>query len=49
MNNSSNALMSMKNTRSLDNIFVFKELKKSLKKTLLDVFMFESRLQKVIN
>ena len=38
MNASSSALTSVKKTRSLDNLFVFKEPKKSLKKTPLGLF-----------
>ena len=35
---SSSALMGVKKTRSLDNIFIFKDPKKSLKKTPLGLF-----------
>ena len=40
MNESSSALMSVKKTISLDNLFVFKEPEKSLKKTTLGLFSF---------
>ena len=38
MKYSSNALMSVKKKRSLDNLFAFKEPEKSLKKTPLGLF-----------
>ena len=38
MNDSSSALTSMKKTRSLDNLFIFKEPEKSLKKNPLGLF-----------
>ena len=38
MKDSSSALMSVKKTRSLDNLFVFKEPEKSLKKNPLGLF-----------
>ena len=41
MNDSSSALTSVKKTRSLDNIFVFKDPEKSLKKTPLGLFSYE--------
>ena len=43
MNESSNALTSVKKTISLDNLFIFREPEMSLNETLLDFFMFESR------
>ena len=46
MDGSSNNLTSMKKTTSLGDLFIFRELEKSLKRTPLDFFMFESRAQK---
>ena len=43
MNDSSNPLMNVKKTRSLDNIFIFKDPKKSLKKTPLGHFLHNER------
>ena len=43
---SSNTLTSMKKTRSLDDLFIFREPEKSLKRNPLDFFMFESRARK---
>ena len=46
MNNSSSALTSVKKTTPLDNIFMFRESKKSLKKTPIGFFYATNRFYK---